>query len=244
MMNKDYRSSFIDLLNDFEDALTAGFRRTHAPVGPAAPPSVLDRGSSEADAGEEKAAGTSTSLETIAQAVRGCARCRLSVRRNKAVPGEGVSRPLVMVIGEGPGAEEDRQGLPFVGRAGRYLDKWLEAIKLARQENAFIANIVKCRPPQNRDPHPDEMDACLPYLRSQIKLLEPRAILTLGRISSRILCGRDAGIGVLRGETYLYEGIPVIPTYHPSAVLRDPSYRPLVWEDLKRLDSLIRSTDG
>lgn len=243
-MSKDYRSNFLDLLNDFEDALTAGYRRSHAPLKPAAVSPLRGREPAAGSAGGGREAGSEVSLQTIEEAVRGCARCRLSVRRNKAVPGQGVTNPLVMVIGEGPGAEEDRQGLPFVGRAGRYLDKWLEAIQLSRDKDVFIANIVKCRPPQNRDPQPDEMEACLPYLRSQIKLLEPRAILTVGRISSRILCGRDAGIGVLRGETYRYEDIPVIPTYHPSAVLRDPSYRPLVWEDLKRLDSLIRGSGG
>ena len=147
----------------------------------------------------------------------------------------GVESPDVMVVGEGPGADEDAQGLPFVGKAGQYLDKWLDAIQLSRHTNCFIGNVVKCRPPMNRDPQPDEIAACLPYLERQIALLKPRFILTVGRISSSVLTGQEAGIGRLRGRTYSFHGIPLIPTYHPSAVLRDPSLRRPVWDDLRRL---------
>ena len=147
----------------------------------------------------------------------------------------GVESPDVLVVGEGPGADEDAQGLPFVGKAGQYLDKWLDAIQLSRHTNCFIGNMVKCRPPMNRDPQPDEIAACLPYLERQIALLKPRFILTVGRISSAVLTGQEAGIGRLRGRTYSFHGIPLIPTYHPSAVLRDPSLRRPVWDDLRRL---------
>jgi DNA polymerase len=178
-------------------------------------------------------------LAAIAERVRKCTRCPLHEGRMNAVPGAGVLDPLVMVIGEGPGAEEDRRGVPFVGRAGIYLDKWLEAIDVSRDTSAFIGNIVKCRPPGNRDPRPPESDACMPYLREQIELIRPRTILTVGRIASGILIGSPAGIGSLRGRTYYYDGIPLIPTYHPSAVLRNQDLRRPVWEDLKRLSALF-----
>ena len=175
------------------------------------------------------------SLEKIASQVAGCNKCRLCEKRNKVVPGMGVLNPDVLVVGEGPGGDEDMQGLPFVGKAGQYLDKWLEAIGLSRHTNCFIGNVVKCRPPMNRDPQPDEIAACLPYLERQIALIKPKFILTVGRISSAVLSGQEAGIGRLRGRTYSFRGIPLIPTYHPSAVLRDPTLRKPVWDDLKRL---------
>ena len=175
------------------------------------------------------------SLEKIAAEVAKCRKCRLCEKRRNVVPGMGVLSPDVMVIGEGPGADEDMQGLPFVGRAGQYLDKWLVAIGLDRNTNCYIGNVVKCRPPMNRDPQPDEIAACMPYLVRQIAILKPKFILTVGRISSGVLSGQEAGIGRLRGRTYSFKGIPLIPTYHPSAVLRDQDLRKPVWEDLKRL---------
>ena len=175
------------------------------------------------------------SFEKINKEVMECRKCRLCQERKNSVPGTGVLNPLVMVIGEGPGAEEDQQGLPFVGAAGQYLDKWLNAISLDRTTNCFIGNIVKCRPPGNRDPQPDEIGQCIEYLKRQIALLKPKAILAVGRISSNIISGQENGIGRLRGKIYSYDGIPVVVTYHPSAVLRDRKYRPAVWEDLKIL---------
>ena len=154
--------------------------------------------------------------------------------RNKPVPGKGVLNPKVMIIGEGPGAEEDRTGIPFVGKAGQYMDKWMDAIELKRDKDLFIGNIVKCRPPGNRDPHPDEIKACRGFLDRQIKIIAPRLILTVGRIAAQVLIDSTSGIGRLRGRMYEYNGIPLIPTYHPSGVLRNPeSYRKPVWEDLK-----------
>ncbi|MBQ3320094.1 MAG: uracil-DNA glycosylase [Spirochaetia bacterium] len=174
-------------------------------------------------------------LETIAAQIAGCRKCRLCEKRRNVVPGMGVLNPDVLVVGEGPGGDEDMQGQPFVGRAGQYLDKWLDAIGLSRHTNCYIGNVVKCRPPMNRDPQPDEIDSCLPYLERQIAILKPKFILTVGRISSAVLAGQEAGIGRLRGRTYSYKGIPLIPTYHPSAVLRDPTLRKPVWDDLRRL---------
>lgn len=178
-------------------------------------------------------------LETLAERVRNCSRCPLHEGRLNTVPGKGVLDPLVMVIGEGPGAEEDRRGEPFVGRAGQYLDKWLAAIDISRDTNAYIGNIVKCRPPKNRDPKPFESDACIPYLREQLELIRPKTILSVGRIASGLLIGTPAGIGSLRGRTFYYDGTPLIPTYHPAAVLRNPDLRKPVWDDLRRLAALI-----
>ncbi len=184
-------------------------------------------------------------LGMLEERVRACTRCPLHEGRMHAVPGEGVLDPLVMVVGEGPGADEDRRGLPFVGKAGQFLDRWLDAISLSRRHNAYIANVVKCRPPGNRDPRPHESEACLPYLREQIDLIRPRGILTVGRVATGILVGTNAGITSLRGRTFYFNGIPLIPTFHPAAVLRSPDLKRPVWEDLKRMRELIdRGSSG
>ncbi len=180
------------------------------------------------------------SLERIAQEISVCRKCRLYENRNKPVPGMGVKNPKLMIIGEGPGAEEDKTGIPFVGRAGQYMDKWMKAIELKRDTDLFIGNIVKCRPPGNRDPYPDEIEACRGYLERQIRIINPRLILSVGRIASQVLIDSSQGIGRLRGKVYNYCGIQLIPTYHPSGVLRNPeNYRKPVWEDLKMVRKLL-----
>lgn len=176
-------------------------------------------------------------LNSISDRVAVCTLCKLHTGRTKAVPGEGVLDPLVMCVGEGPGMEEDRTGRPFVGKAGHYLDKWLQAVELDRRTNCYIANIVKCRPPQNRDPQPDEISACLPYLERQVALIRPRTILALGRVAAQALLGTSDGVGGLRGRSYRFHTIPLVVTYHPSGVLRNQDLRRAVWEDLKRLSS-------
>lgn len=187
--------------------------------------------------------GSSDSLEKIGVEVRSCTNCRLSENRRNAVPGEGVSNPKLMIIGEAPGAQEDGSGRPFVGRAGQYLDKWLQAINLDRRQDVFIGNIIKCRPPDNRDPLPDETAACMPYLKRQLDIIRPRAILTLGRISTHILTETTEGIGKLHGRVFQFMGVPLIPTYHPSAVLRNPVYRKPVWDDLQKLQRIIEQQE-
>ncbi|HEY9594470.1 MAG TPA: uracil-DNA glycosylase [Spirochaetia bacterium] len=178
-------------------------------------------------------------IAAVAREVAVCTKCGLSVGRTRAVPGEGPLSPPVMFIGEGPGADEDRSGRPFVGAAGQYLDTWLTPIGLAR-ESCFIANGVKCRPPQNREPHPDELVACLPYLERQIQAVRPRVICCLGRIAAQSVLGTTKGVGELRGKVHDRKGIPVVVTYHPSAVLRDKAgLRKPVWEDLKLLRTLL-----
>lgn len=168
-----------------------------------------------------------------------CRGCSLAASRKNVVYGQGVPEPVVLVIGEGPGAEEDAQGLPFVGASGHLLDKMLAAIGLSRDANCYIANIVKCRPPGNREPSPDERSACLPFLVEQIRLLRPRAIFCAGRTAAQALLSSAEGINRLRGRELSWEGIPVVASYHPSALLRDESLKRPSWEDLKRLRSII-----
>jgi DNA polymerase len=179
------------------------------------------------------------SLERVEREIRRCAACRLAASRTRVVCGQGVADPALLVVGEGPGAEEDAQGLPFVGPAGRLLDKMLEAIGMSRATNCYIANVVKCRPPMNRDPAPDEQAACLPFLERQAALLAPRAVLAAGRVAARALLGTKDGVSKLRGRDFLWRGVPLVVTYHPSALLRDPDLKRPAWEDLKRLRDLL-----
>ncbi|MDR0494304.1 MAG: uracil-DNA glycosylase [Treponema sp.] len=191
----------------------------------------------------EYAAGFDDSLEQVAADVRACTGCKLCKTRTNAVPGEGAPRPLVMVIGEGPGADEDASGRPFVGRAGQLLDKMLTAINLSRESNCFIANVIKCRPPANRDPQPDETAACSAFLARQIRLLKPRFILCAGRIAGHTLLNTTAPIGSLRGKFIDFQAgdavIPFLATYHPSALLRNEDLKRPAWEDLKLLRSAL-----
>jgi len=189
----------------------------------------------------EDAAASLAQLEAKALA---CTACRLAATRRRVVFGEGVAWPLVLVVGEGPGAEEDSQGLPFVGASGKLLDKMLSSIGLSRGENCYIANIVKCRPPNNREPQPDEKAACTPYLREQIRLLAPRAILCAGRTAAQFLLDTTDGINRLRSRRYSFGGVPLLVTYHPSALLRDETLKRPAWEDLKGLRALLAELDG
>lgn len=177
----------------------------------------------------------SCSLEQLKQMVASCTKCGLCSTRKNTVFGEGVMLPKVMVIGEGPGADEDATGRPFVGRAGQYLDKWLASIGMSRNRDVYIANIVKCRPPQNRDPAPDEMAACIAYIKRQILLVKPQTILCIGRIAAHAMLDTTDGIGKLRGRFYQYDSIPLLVTYHPAGVLRNPEYRRPVWDDMQKL---------
>ena len=179
-------------------------------------------------------------LERVAAAVRACKRCPLALERTSAVPGEGAASPLALVIGEGPGADEDRLARPFVGKSGQLLDKMLSAISLSRERNAYIANVVKCRPPGNRDPLPEEAAACIHFLQEQIEALRPRAILVVGRVAAKALLDTEEGIGRLRGRFFDYRGIPLMATYHPSALLRNESLKRPAWEDLKAFRERLR----
>ncbi|MDR2485443.1 MAG: uracil-DNA glycosylase [Treponema sp.] len=183
------------------------------------------------------------SLEAVEEEIRGCTRCPLHKTRTLAVPGEGVKRPLALVIGEGPGAEEDASGRPFVGKAGQLLDRMLSSVNLSRERNCFIINVVKCRPPNNRDPLPEEIVPCGSFLSRQLRILKPLVLLSAGRVSTQTLLNTSEGIGRLRGRFAEYSGLPLLPTYHPSALLRDASLKRPVWEDLKLLRGKLTELD-
>jgi len=171
-------------------------------------------------------------LEQVAQAISACTKCPLHTTRTQTVPGEGALNARLMFIGEAPGADEDRLGRPFVGAAGQLLDKMIAAMGLARGQ-VFIANILKCRPPGNRDPLEHEVAACLPYLRAQIDLIRPEIICSLGRHASQALLESKDALGRLRGRFFDYRGTPLLPTFHPSYLLRTPTDKGAAWKDLQ-----------
>ena len=168
----------------------------------------------------------------LKQQVRDCTACKLRAGCTQTVLGVGDEKADWLFVGEGPGADEDARGEPFVGQAGKLLDNMLMAIKLKRGKNVYIANIVKCRPPGNRTPEADEIATCLPYLERQIALIQPKLIVALGKVASNALLGRDATIASLRGKLHDYHGIPLIVTYHPAYLLRTPSEKAKAWQDL------------
>ncbi|SAI73703.1 bacteriophage-related DNA polymerase [Bordetella ansorpii] len=176
-------------------------------------------------------------VETLRGMVTGCEACGLCRGRRNAVFGMGATAPRWMVVGEAPGEQEDRQGLPFVGRSGQLLDAMLASVGMSREQDVFIANVIKCRPPGNRNPTPDEIAACSPYLMRQIALLKPERILVVGRFAAQTLLGTDATIGSLRGRVHHLESdgrrIPVIVSYHPAYLLRSPAEKARSWQDLR-----------
>lgn len=181
-------------------------------------------------------------LEQLEEAVHSCTSCSLHQGRTQAVPGEGPLSADIMFIGEGPGFHEDRQGRPFVGAAGKFLEELLASIGMTR-EQVYIANVVKCRPPGNRDPLPDELSACEPYLERQIQLIKPRVIVTLGRFSMyRYFPG--AAISKIHGQPKRVGNAIVIPMFHPAAALHQPKWRPLVEADFKKLPGLITEAEN
>ncbi len=180
------------------------------------------------------------SLKALETAVCGCLRCPLGPTRSKFVFGQGNPRAGIMFIGEAPGAEEDRQGLPFVGKAGQLLTKMIDAIKF-RREDVYIGNTVKCRPPENRVPDPQEINRCKPILDRQIELIQPKIMCALGRTAALALLGGVSPLGPLRGKIHSYHDVKLIVTYHPAALLRNPGYKHDTWEDLK---FLRREYDG
>ena len=179
-----------------------------------------------------------TTLEAVADAVRVCTRCPLHRTRTNDVFGEGNPNARLMCIGEGPGETEDRLGRPFVGRAGELLDKLLAAIDLPRAE-VYIANIVKSRPPQNRKPLPDEVAACIPFLYRQIAIIRPRVILALGGTAGESLLGVKKSLTELRGKVHRFDGIPLVVTYHPAALLRNPNWKKPTWDDVRIARQLL-----
>jgi uracil-DNA glycosylase len=178
------------------------------------------------------------SLDAVAAMVKGCRKCPLCSGRTNTVPGEGNPSARLMCIGEGPGANEDATGRPFVGQAGELLNGILASIGLPR-EQVYIANIVKCRPPQNRKPLPDEAAACMPYLRRQIALIRPKVMLALGGTAAEALLNTKRGLGDLRNQVHRYAGVPLIVTYHPAALLRNPNWKKPTWDDVRIARQLL-----
>ena len=191
-------------------------------------------------------AGKAEALKTLYESIKDCRKCALGALRKNFVFGEGDPEAKVVFVGEAPGATEDEQGRPFVGKAGLLLDKIIEAIGFKREE-VFILNVLKCRPPDNRPPEPEETALCIPYLKAQLEIISPVIICTLGNPATHNLLKTETGITKLRGTIQDYNGTPVIPTYHPSACLRNPNLKVDVWKDVKLLrkeyDRICRSGD-
>ena len=181
-------------------------------------------------------------LKELRKELGDCKRCKLHRTRRTIVFGEGNEKATLMFIGEGPGYDEDVQGKPFVGRAGQLLTKIIESVNLSREE-VYITNIIKCRPPQNRNPESDEIQSCHPFLMKQISVIQPKIICALGTFSAQTLLKTDTKITALRGKVYDLEGTKVIPTYHPAFLLRNPEKKREVWEDMKKIVELLSNND-
>ncbi len=179
-------------------------------------------------------------LDSLRNECMGCTKCPLHSGRRNMVFGVGNPESKVMFVGEGPGEQEDIQGEPFVGKSGQLLDKYLEIVDLSRNENIYIANIVKCRPPQNRDPKPEEQDACIDYLRKQVKLIQPKIIVCLGRIAAQRLISPDFRVTSQHGQFIEKGGILFMGTFHPSALLRNPANKPHALSDFQALRDKIK----
>ncbi|MDE1981233.1 MAG: uracil-DNA glycosylase [Betaproteobacteria bacterium] len=214
----------------------AALPRQEAPLQTAPEPPLARAGSGVSE--DFVAAAGWDELQTL---VHQCTRCPLHETRQQAVFGVGDRQARWMFVGEGPGAEEDQRGEPFVGAAGRLLDQMLRAVGLNRADNVYIANVVKCRPPQNRTPSDPECASCMPYLRRQIALIKPTLIVALGKVAAHALLDTDKTLGALRGKLHRFGDIPVIVTWHPAYLLRNPADKAKSWEDLCRARQLLAS---
>jgi DNA polymerase len=177
--------------------------------------------------------------EALRQSALTCTKCGLAGTRTNVVFSDGNPDGRLVVVGEAPGANEDRTGLPFVGQAGRLLDLLLASVGLSRAESVYICNVLKCRPPGNRNPLPEEIQLCSPFLQSQIALVAPEAILAVGTFAAQLLTGVSRPLGKLRGEVYSYEGVPLVVSYHPAALLRNPGWTRATWDDLQLLRQVL-----
>jgi len=247
----DIRKAFLEIITDVRTHLefqrSLGVRSIavappgpeSAPVRPAAPAvrpapaSTAELPASLPSSPDGAAVCMPGSLEDIRLDIGDCTRCKLYKGRKSIVFGEGNPKAAVVFVGEGPGAEEDQQGRPFVGAAGQLLTDIIEKGMKIKRPDVYICNIVKCRPPGNRNPEPDEVDACIGFVKRQIAAINPRVIVTLGNVPTQNLLGTKAGITKLRGTWQEYEGIPVMPTFHPSYLLRSPGEKKWVWVDIQ-----------
>jgi DNA polymerase len=256
-MDTKRRRQYLEALGVESWRRRAGAAGTEAVTGPAmvaaSPAAAAEHPATEPVMPSVLAAGATVRTvpqdwEGLQSAVSGCTHCKLCKTRTKTVFGVGSPAAPLMVVGEGPGADEDAQGEPFVGRAGKLLDEMLRAIGRERRaadagQAVYIANVVKCRPPGNRDPEADEVQACRPYLDQQLRLVRPRLIVALGRVAAQRLLATDAPLSRLRGPLYEYgpEHTPVLVTYHPAYLLRSPGEKAKSWADLKRIHQLLQA---
>ena len=180
------------------------------------------------------------SYDELREAALACTRCELAESRTQVVFSDGAPTARLVVVGEAPGANEDKTGVPFVGAAGKYLDLLLATVALSREESVYICNVLKCRPPANRNPMPEEISACSGYLHGQIELVKPRALLAVGSFAAQLLTGNEkTALGRLRGEVHSYRGVPLVVTYHPAALLRNPKWTRPFWDDLQLLSQVM-----
>ena len=234
-MTEDPLDELTRLVADFRRSLTDLERQGTLAVG-AAPLPITPPVEGEPEPG---ASITRRTLAVVRDELGDCKRCKLSSTRKEIVFGVGSESAELMFIGEAPGAEEDRTGEPFVGRAGQLLDKMINAMGWTRQ-TVFIANVLKCRPPNNRDPQPDEVEQCEPFLARQIEAIRPRLIVTLGKPAAHLVLKTRAPISALRGRFQRYRGIPVMPTFHPAYLLRSPERKRDTWNDLRKVIGELR----
>jgi DNA polymerase len=215
-----------------ELAVLREFGYTHLDLGASVP---RLRGSSVPPPAEQPSnRETANPFDELRSLAHDCTKCRLAGTRTNVVFGVGSPTADLMFIGEAPGRDEDLQGEPFVGRAGQLLTDIIKAMKLTRDE-VYIANVIKCRPPENRNPEPDELDACRPFIRRQVELIQPKVIVTLGRFALQSLLEKAYGISAARGQWLEYNGVKVMPTYHPAYLLRNPAAKKEVWADMKKV---------
>lgn len=196
-------------------------------------------GWSEPHDGQSSGSDGTETLDQIQARLGDCRRCRLSEKRTNIVFGEGDPAARLVFVGEGPGFEEDQQGRPFVGAAGQLLEKIIAAMHLQRDQ-VYICNVVKCRPPNNRNPEPEEVAICKPFVERQLAVIQPEVICTLGAVAAHALLESDAPVSALRGRFHTYQNIPLMPTFHPAYLLRNPEQKRAVWEDIKKIMALLR----
>ena len=238
----DFDETLLDVRRCLEDLLAFEGRYFVVPEAAiaASPPSVADSEDSAPPANGRPDDGGD--LETFRQQICECVRCPLGHTRTNFVFGSGNPHADILFVGEAPGQQEDREGVPFVGAAGELLTKIIGAMQLSR-DDVYICNVLKCRPPNNRDPQPDEVASCEPYLQRQIEIVRPRIICCMGRHAAHALLKTEASLSRLRGQLHEYQGIPLIVTYHPAALLRNAGYKRAVWEDVKWVRRLHDGTE-
>ena len=218
-----------------EDAPDARALGASGAVANDAGPEDVDVGSADGAPVASSADRATMDYETLRDEAMGCTRCGLSETRNNVVFSDGNPNARLVVVGEAPGANEDRTGVPFVGAAGKLLDLILASVDLSREDSVYICNVLKCRPPGNRNPQAEEIQACSPFLKRQLALVQPEALLAVGTFAAQLLTGRDRPLGKLRGEVHSYEGIPLVVTYHPAALLRNSGWVRPTWDDVQLL---------